>query len=71
MFWGCTGMLKSRSSMEVQDFSQEGKKLCVLYELGNKTQLGAWGYCELLKGFSSGARYKGFEKPTTFSLKLV
>ena len=27
----------------LQGIRQEGKKICVLHELGNKTQLGAWG----------------------------
>ena len=31
--------------MNVQGISQKGKKLCVLHELGNKTQA-IWRHCE-------------------------
>ena len=32
--------------------SQEGKKFCVLHNLGNKMQLGVWWHYEPLNGFS-------------------
>ena len=56
-----------------QGIGQEGKKICVLHELGNKTQLGGgvWAHCEPLSGFSEGAWGKAFEKLTIFNLKLV
>ena len=34
---------------------QKGKKFCVLYELGNKMQPGAWGHCKPLSAFSGGS----------------
>ena len=36
-----------------QGVSQEGKKPCVLHELGNKMQLGVWGNYEPLRGFNT------------------
>ena len=39
--------------VQCQGVSQEGKKFCVLHELGNKMQLGVYGgHCESLSEFS-------------------
>ena len=54
-----------------QCVSQEGKKFCDLHELGDKMQLGVWGHCDSLSGFSGKAVSKALEKFTIFSLKLV
>ena len=53
--------------------TQEGKKICVLHELGNKMQLGVWGWghCDPLTGFSGAPGGKVLGKFTVFSLKLV
>ena len=45
-----------------QGISQEGKKFCVLPELGDETQLGVWVHSEPLNGFSGGPRDKTLEK---------
>ena len=63
--------MMSKIYQEVQGVSQGGKKFCVLHELGIKTQLVVWGYCEPLSGFSEGPGGKTFGKFTIFSLNLV
>ena len=61
--------------MRQHGVSQEGKKFCVLHELGNKMQWGegrgVWVHCESLNGFSGGTGDKTLEKYKIFSLKLV
>ena len=59
------------SELRFQGISQEGKKLCILHELGNKMQLGVYGHCEHLNGFNWEPEDKDLEKFTVFSLKLV
>ena len=54
-----------------QGVSQERKKFSVLHEFGIKTQLGVWGHCESLSGFSGEPGGKTLGKFTIFSLKLV
>ena len=59
-------------SKGVQGVSREGKKFCILYELGNKMQPGVWVHCDSVNGFSGGIRVGGnLEKFTIFSLKLL
>ena len=60
----------------MQGVSQERKKLCVLHELGDKTQLGVLvggrggGALETL-GLSGGPQSKALGTYTIFSSKLV
>ena len=42
-------------SKGVQGVSREGKKFCILYELGNKMQPGVWVHCDSVNGFSGGS----------------
>ena len=57
--------------LSCQGVSQEGKKFCVLYELGNKMWLGVWGTLWARSGFNGGPEGKAHGKLTIFSLKLV
>ena len=56
--------------LEIQCVSQEGKKVCVFHELGNKTH-SAWVLCEPFNGFSGEPGGKALKKFTIFRLKLV
>ena len=47
------------------------KKKSVLYELGNEVQLGVYGACEPLSGFSRGVRGDVLGKSAIFILQLV
>ena len=54
-----------------QGANQEGKQVCVLYELGNKMQLDTWTHYEPLNGITRTLGGNAFEEFTAFSLKLV
>ena len=62
-------------SIHHRALARKEKKFCILPELGNKTQLGVWVYCERcsvgLGGFDGWPGGKALEKLTIFSLKLV
>ena len=45
-----------------QCIRKEGKKICILYELENKTQVGVCVHCEPHSGFSGGPGSKALEK---------
>ena len=68
-FWFETSTEKSWWTK--QDISQEGKKFCILHELGNKMQLGVWAHWEPLNWLNGLPLGKALEKFALFSLKLV
>ena len=53
--------------LSFQSINQERKKICVLHNLGNTTQLGVWGHYELLNGFSG----EQVPKPLEYLLYLT